>query len=96
MADEYGMAAHALAHMPKAKAAHKALKEFHAKELHDGTYHIEKHHGHDEHGMPVKPAEEGSATDLDGVHDHLEEHFGGPADESEMHETAAHEAAEGE
>ncbi len=86
MAYEHEMAASALAHHAKPKMAHKILKEFHAKELHDGTYHIQKHHGHDQYGVEVKPAEEGSATDLDGVHDHLEEHMGGPATDDEMAE----------
>ena len=34
----------------------KPLKEFHAKELHDGTYHVMMHHGD-----PMKPPTEGSA-----------------------------------
>lgn len=58
-----------------AKPKIKPLKEFHAKELHDGSFHIEKHHGYDQHMMPVKPSETGSAPDLDGVHDALHEHM---------------------
>jgi len=50
----------------------KPLKEFHAKELHDGTYHVMKHHGD-----VMKPPTEGSAQHLEELHDHLEEHFCG-------------------
>jgi hypothetical protein len=96
MAYEHEMAMSALSHKPR-KSTHKPLKAMHIKELHDGTYHVEKHHGHDEDGMPVKPTEEGSATDLDGVHDHLEEHMGGAPTDDEMAEKKPdNEAAEGE
>ena len=58
------------------------VRHFHVDELHDGTYHVEKDHG-------VGPPETGSATDLDEVHDHLEEMMGKPnEDEEEVdHET---------
>jgi hypothetical protein len=46
-------------------------KHFHAHELHDGTYHVERDHGEG-------PMETGSANDLDEVHDHLEEMMGEP------------------
>jgi hypothetical protein len=77
--DQAGMAEHALGSKSSGnKTAKKPqpMKEFHVKQLHDGTYHIQKHHGNGTDMMPVKPVEEGSAHDLDGVHDHLEEHMG--------------------
>lgn len=55
---------------PKKQATHKPTKGMHIDELHDGTYHIEKHHGNDHM--------RGSATDLDDVHDALEDYFGSP------------------
>lgn len=83
MAQEMGVAA---AHLGSAepmgnkKKGFKPLKEMHVKELHDGTYHVAMHHGRDQYGMEHKPPTEGSAQDLDGVHDHLEEHMGAPND----------------
>jgi hypothetical protein len=68
---EHELAKHALSHERKKSEKKKALKEMHVKELHDGTYHIMKHHGH-----PEQPPTEGSAQDLDQVHDAMEEHLG--------------------
>ncbi len=48
---------------------HDAIKEFHVKRLHDGTFHHVLHDGMNE-------PQEGSAADLDGVHAALHEHFG--------------------
>ena len=81
---------------PAAKPKIKPMKEFHVRELHDGTYHIEKGHGRDHMGMDVKPHEEASASDLDGVHDHLEEHMGEPNFGEEQGESPKTEAKEGE
>jgi hypothetical protein len=80
MTTDLDMATHALGHAPsgnKKATKPKPMKEFHAKELHDGTFHTKKMHGFDEHMMPIKPDEEGSASDIDGVHDQLHEHMGG-------------------
>jgi hypothetical protein len=82
MASDYGMAEHVLGHKAGGektgkKPSVKPMKSFKAEELHDGTYGIEKHHGMSEDGFtPVKPVEKGSAKDVDGVIDHLHEHFG--------------------
>ena len=62
----------------KPKGVVRPMKDMHIKELHDGTYHVERHHGHDHMGMPVHPPHTGSAADVDGIHDHVEEHFGSP------------------
>lgn len=78
--DYTGMAAQVLSSKPTKKTPHKPLKEFHAKELHDGTYMHRKMHGKDQYDMPVKPDEEGSG-DLDAVHDAMEEHMGGKMEE---------------
>lgn len=68
---EHTLAAHALAHKPVKTEAKKTLKEFHAKEVHDGSYHTAKHDG-------KGAIKEGSAKNLDEVHDQMEEHMGGP------------------
>src|ERR1700683_2015566 len=73
MQHEHELAAHALAHRSKKTAPKKVLKEFHAKELHDGTYSIHKQDG--KGGM-----KEESAQDLAQVHDKLDEHMGPPND----------------
>src|SRR5580658_2325434 len=70
---DHELAAHALAHKTPKKATPKPMKEFHAKEVHDGTFHITKHSG-----KPGEEPKEGSATDMDQVHDALEEHMGQP------------------
>jgi hypothetical protein len=79
---------HTLTHHPKkaekrdSEEHERPRKHFHAHELHDKTYHIEKDHGEGE-------METASAGDLDEVHDALEEHFGGPNEgeqEGEEHE----------
>ena len=62
----------AAAHLGGQPSEIKPMKEFHAKELHDGTYHVMMHHGD-----PMKPPMEGSAHDVDGVVDHMMHHFGG-------------------
>lgn len=86
---EFELAGHALAHGPvkgvsaKAGQANKPLRQMHVRELHDGSYHVARHHaeGHiTEHGAPT----------LDHVHDHMEEHFG----ENEAEENKAEEKAE--
>ena len=64
---DYDLASTALGHKPRAK---KALKEMHIREMHDGSYHVMRHHGD-------RPVKEGSAADLDQVHDAIEEHMGG-------------------
>jgi hypothetical protein len=51
-------------------------KHFHAHELHDGSYHVEKDHGEG-------PMETGSANDLDEAHDALEEMLGSPNEGAE-------------
>jgi hypothetical protein len=61
-----------------------AVRRFHVDELHDGSYHVEKDHG-------VGPPETGSATDLDEVHDHLEEMMGGPNEGEEVEHVGEHE-----
>ena len=67
---EHELAKHALSHEHK-KSKMKALKEMHVKELHDGSYHMKKMSG-----KPGEEPEEGSAKDLDEVHDAMEEHMG--------------------
>lgn len=63
----------AMKRKPEAKKEHKhkALKEFHAKELHDGSYHIAKHDG--KGGM-----KEASSPDLAGVQEAMEQHMQAP------------------
>lgn len=71
---DHSTAAHGLGHKSKAKekpAPKKHLKEFHAKELHDGTFHTAAHDG-------KGGVQEGSAPDVDSVHDALEAHMGTP------------------
>jgi hypothetical protein len=68
---DHEMAKHALAHESGSKAK-KHLKEMHIRELHDGTHHVAMHDGK---GGPPKEA---SASDLDHVHDLMEEHMGQP------------------
>ena len=68
------------------EAPTKPMRHFHAHELHDGTYHVEKDHGEG-------PMETGSANDLDEVHDHLEEMMGTPNEgeqEGEEHKEHSH------
>ena len=76
------LAGHALAH---GHATQKPRKEMHVRELHDGSYHIMRHHG--------EAMTEHSAPTLDHVHDHLEEHFGEP---NEGEESMAEKKVEGE
>lgn len=89
-ATNYDLAAsHLGSKMPKAQAV-KIPKEFHVKELHDGTYHTVMHHS------DMKPSTEGSAVDLDSVIDQLHDHMLGkkesPAEEKK--ESAAEKKAE--
>lgn len=49
------------------------------KQLKSGGYLVQHH---DEHDAPVQ-GEEHAVNDLDGLHDHLEEHFGGPNHDEE-------------
>jgi hypothetical protein len=79
MAHEMGVAAAHLGNEPMGnkQKGFKPLKEMHVKELHDGTYHVAMHHGRDHHGMELKPPTEGSAQNIDGVHEHLHGHFAG-------------------
>lgn len=73
--DEMELAGHALAHGAKGEKAPKPpkpMKEMHIKELHDKTYHVAMHSG-----KMGEPPKEGSAKDMDGVHDHVHEHFTG-------------------
>ena len=44
------------------------------KRLKSGGYLVQHH---DEHDAPI-PGDEHAVADLDGLHDHLEEHFGEP------------------
>ena len=83
MEHEHELARHALAHGKKHEMP-KALREFHVKELNDGTYHHIKHHG------DGKPPTEGSSTELDGAHDAMEEHMGQPNDGEEAAEEQIH------
>ena len=75
---EHGMET-AAAHLGGQPSEMKPMKEFHAKELHDGTYHVMMHHGD-----PMKPPMEGSAHDVDGVVDHMMHHFGGEGGGEEL------------
>lgn len=86
---EHELAKHALSHERKKSEKKKHLKEMHVKELHDGTYHIMKHHGHPE----MQPTE-GSAQDLDQVHDALEEHMGDPNEGEEQMQQPEPQAGE--
>lgn len=82
---------HSLMHGSKGKAKPKALKEFHAKEQHDGKYHVTRGNGK---GQPI----EHSAEDLSDVHQALEEHMGTPNEgeaESEAPEMGAGEPGMG-
>jgi hypothetical protein len=56
----------------KAKAP-KHLKSFHAKEQHDGKYHVTKHSGN-----PTESATEHSADNMQAVHSLMEDHMGLP------------------
>lgn len=71
----------------------KPMKEFHVKELHDGSYHVAMHHG-DGHMT------EGSAPTLVHAHAHMDHHMGTPnkGEEAMEHGTGskAEEKAEGE
>lgn len=64
------LAAHGLAHAHK-KDSKKHLKEFHVKELHDGTF---GHQANDGKGGMT----EGSATTLDQVKEALQAHLSPP------------------
>ena len=91
---KHSMAASALAHSSKKPAMKKHLKEMHIKEAHTGGYIVHKHSG------KMEPPTEHVASDLDHVHDMMEEHMGQPNDGEEMAEggggSPAEEAAEGE
>jgi hypothetical protein len=63
----------------KAKAP-KHLKTFHAKEQHDGKYHVVRHSG-----KPTEQAMEHTADNMSDVHAALEDHMGQPNEgEAEM------------
>lgn len=64
-------------HAPKAPKKVKHLKTFHAKEQHDGGYHVVRHSGN-----PKDGAMEHHAADLEAVHEALADHMGSP-EESE-------------
>jgi hypothetical protein len=70
------MAAHRLG-KDKPKHMKKHLKELHVKEAHTGGYMVHKHDG--KGGVT-----EHVASDLDQVHDHMEDHMGQPNDGEEM------------
>lgn len=65
--------AHALKTGSKSKI--KPLKEFHAKEVHSGGYHVTRHSGH-----PSQPAQEVHTNDFGDVSAMLEDHMGAPND----------------
>ena len=69
MADE--LVLHALKKGSKGKKAPKHLKEFSAKEQHDGKYHVKRHSGN-----PAESAQEHTAADMNEVHAALEDHMG--------------------
>ena len=58
---------------PKKAKAPKHLKSFHAKEQHDGKYHVVRHSGN-----PKEAAMEHTADNMNQVQAALEEHMGAP------------------
>jgi hypothetical protein len=58
---------------------HEEKKEFHVTRLHDGSFHHVQRDG-------IEPDKEGSAQDLDGVHEALHQHFGTPNEGEERQE----------
>lgn len=88
----YELAGSALAHKAKEpKPGKKKIKEVHIK-VAKGGYHVTHHHeAHppEDHVVPAK--HEG---DLDGLHDHMEEHMGAPNPGEEMNESADEASAE--
>jgi hypothetical protein len=56
----------------KKKPKVKPLKEFHAKEQHDGKYIVRR-----SSGKPNDPDQEHTADDMAAVHQALEDHMGG-------------------
>lgn len=66
------LAAHALAHARSKSAPAKPLREFHAKELHDGSIHTAAHDG-------KGGVQEGSSQKLSDVKAALMAHMGAPA-----------------
>jgi hypothetical protein len=70
--------------MPK-----KNIKEMHMRKGANGGFIVKHIHDHYMH-----PDEEHVHTDMDGVHDHMEQHWGEPNDGEEEHESAGVRAAE--
>lgn len=66
------LAAHALSHARPKSAPVKPLREFHAKELHDGSIHTAAHDG-------MGGVKEGSSQKLSEVKAALMAHMGAPA-----------------
>ena len=68
--DDAQVVKRALTHVAAQKEPEKPKREMHVKEMHSGGYHVVRHDGEGnttEHAVP----------DVDGVHDHIHEHFSG-------------------
>lgn len=82
----------AAAMKPKSKGGHKHLKEFHARQLHDGKIHVLRNHG-----KPGEAAHETVADNMADAHALMEEHMGEPnAGEEQMSPQASAMAEQGE
>lgn len=59
-----------------AKKDGKTLREIRSRKLDDGSF-VHEHHYEDKDGMPDHRTPEYSSSDLNDLHDHMDEHFGG-------------------
>jgi hypothetical protein len=91
-----GLAHSVLSHEPDSEPTEppKVIRAMNIRKASDGSHVIEHHHVHFSH-----PMEEHTAKNMDELHDHLEQHWGGPNDgeaasESEKDESPGVAAAE--